>query len=44
MTQKASGYPPIGDLGVVGDGQSVALLGPEGTSSSSARCAEDREA
>jgi GH15 family glucan-1,4-alpha-glucosidase len=30
VTQKASGYPPIGDLGVVGDGQSVALLGPEG--------------
>jgi hypothetical protein len=30
MTQKASGYPPIGDLGLVGDGQSVALLGPEG--------------
>jgi GH15 family glucan-1,4-alpha-glucosidase len=30
MTQKASGYPPIGDLGLVGDGQSVALLGPDG--------------
>ncbi len=30
MTSEASGYPPIGDLGLVGDGQSVALLGPDG--------------
>ncbi len=30
MTGEASGYPAIGDLGLVGDGQSVALLGPDG--------------
>jgi hypothetical protein len=30
MSSQASGYPPIGDLGVVGDGKSVALLGPDG--------------
>jgi hypothetical protein len=30
VTRQGSGYPSIGDLGLVGDGQSVALLGPDG--------------
>ncbi len=30
MTAEPTGYPEIGDLGVIGDGQSVALLGPDG--------------
>ncbi len=30
MTHELAGYPRIGDLAVVGDGQSVALLGPGG--------------